>query len=105
MVMYEDDNSGNLSLVYDYMPQASEIIRDLLDAPVEKEVSFFTKKKSLLKKPTVDEQLVVKIKNGKLSAKTIDQVINTMRDDYNWTVSLKDPLTFEIEKDRIREVY
>lgn len=105
MVMYEDDNSGNLSLVYSYVPQASEIVKDLLDAPVEKEASFFAKKKSLLKKPTIDERLVVKIENGKLGAKAVDQVVSTMVDDYNWTVSSKDPLVFEIKKDRIREVY
>ncbi len=47
MVMYEDDGKGNLLLKYEVVPSASEVIRDVLEAPIESGETFQNKKKGV----------------------------------------------------------
>lgn len=72
MVMYEDDAQGYLSLVYDYRPSASEVIKDIAEAPIERGETFQNKKKG--KKvlgPLLDEWIIVDADLGEKAAQLV----------------------------------
>lgn len=95
MVMYEDDNKGDLYLRYEVVPSANEIIKDLVMAPIEFGDSFSSKKKN--KKPTIDKYLIVDCKLGK---KTEESIVNSIKDLMpEWkAIKAKDLLGFELEE-------
>lgn len=64
MVMYEDDNEGNLILFYDYTPSATEVVKDIKEAPIEYGDTFQSKRKG--KKSTLDKWICIdaELKDG-----------------------------------------
>lgn len=72
MVMYEDDAQGYLSLVYDYVPSASEVLRDVDEAPIERGETFQNKKKGKKHlRPLLDEWIVIDANLGDKAAQIV----------------------------------
>lgn len=69
MVMYEDDGKGNLLLKYEVVPSASEVIRDVLEAPIESGETFQNKKKCV--KAVLDKYIFVDANLGKKAEETV----------------------------------
>lgn len=69
MVMYEDDGKGNLLLKYEVVPSASEVIRDVLEAPIESGETFQNKKKGV--KAVLDKYILVDANLGKKAEETV----------------------------------
>lgn len=63
MVMYEDDGKGNLLLKYEVVPSASEVIRDVLEAPIESGETFENKRKNT--KAILDKYIFIDADLGK----------------------------------------
>ena len=69
MVMYEDDCKGNLLLKYDVVPSVSEVIRDVLEAPIESGETFQNKKKGV--KAILDKYILIDANLGKKAEETV----------------------------------
>ena len=63
MVMYEDDGEGYLTLRYEVVPSAAEVIRDVLNAPIESGETFQNKKRGL--KAILDKYILIDAELGK----------------------------------------
>ena len=63
MVMYEDDSKGNLLLKYEAVPSANEVIRDVLEAPIESGETFGNKRKNT--KAILDKYIFIDAELGK----------------------------------------
>ena len=79
MVMYEDDGEGNLLLKYEVVPSVSEVIRDVLEAPIESGETFQNKKKGV--KAVLDKYILV---DAELSKKAEETVVAEVTAKMNW---------------------
>lgn len=79
MVMYEDDAVGNLFLRYETIPSAAEVVRDVLNAPIESGETFQNKKKG--RKAIKDKAIVIDAALGK---KALDEVVKTVEEKTGW---------------------
>ena len=68
MVMYEDDGEGNLLLKYEVVPSVSEVIRDVLEAPIESGETFQNKKKGV--KAKIDKFIIIDANQRKKAEET-----------------------------------
>lgn len=69
MVMYEDDSKGNLLLKYEAVPSANEVIRDVLEAPIESGETFGNKRKNT--KAILDKYIFIDAELGKKAEETV----------------------------------
>lgn len=95
MVMYEDDNNGSLYLRYEDPPSASKIVKDLVDAPIERGESFYKKKKLKKKKETIDKYIIIDYKLSNEMEKSVVHDIDVLKPDWKPTKS-KGLLGFEL---------
>ena len=79
MVMYEDDGKGNLILKYEVVPSANEVIRDVLEAPIESGETFQNKKKGV--KAILDKYIFI---NAELGKKAEETVVAEVTAKTNW---------------------
>lgn len=79
MVMYEDDGEGYLTLRYDVVPSAAEVIRDVLNAPIESGETFQNKKHGL--KAIIDKYILIDAELGK---KAEEAVVAEVTEKMNW---------------------
>ena len=79
MVMYEDDGEGYLTLMYDVVPSAAEVIRDVLNAPIESGETFQNKKRGL--KAIIDKYILIDAELGKKAEET---VVAEVTEKMNW---------------------
>lgn len=105
MVVYEDNNEGVLSLKYDYTPSASEVVRDIVDAPIEQKETFQSKRKG--SKATIDKYVAI-VAAG-LGDKAKKSIIDDMQ-DRGWeecavTISGEKHLGFKIPEETVKEGY
>lgn len=105
MVMYEDDNKGVLALRYSYTPSASEVVKDIIDAPIERGETFQNRRKG--SKATVDKYVAI-VAEG-LGDKAKKCIVSDMQ-DYGWEespviVGKGKYLGFKIPEEAEREEY
>lgn len=79
MVMYEDDSKGNLFLKYEAVPSANEVIRDVLEAPIESGETFGNKRKNT--KAILDKYIFIDAELGKKAEETVVAEVTTKT---NW---------------------
>lgn len=79
MVMYEDDGVGNLILKYESTPSANEVIRDVLEAPIESGETFQNKRKG--RKALKDTHIMISANIGK---KASDEIVETIEKKTGW---------------------
>lgn len=85
MVMYEDDAKGNLYLKYESTPSANEVVRDVLNAPIESGETFKNKRKGM---PSIlDRYILVEAQLGK---KAEEQVVADVTEVTNWKAIKKE---------------
>lgn len=80
MVMYEDDGVGNLILKYETTPSANEVIRDILEAPIESGETFQNAKKGC--KAVKDDYILV---SSDMKQKSADEVVKAVEEKTGWT--------------------
>lgn len=80
MVMYEDDGKGNLTLKYEVVPSAAEVIRDVFNAPIESGETFQNKKRGV--KAIFDKYIFIDAKLGKKAEESVVAEVVTNR--MNW---------------------
>lgn len=93
MVMYEDYCKGKLFLKYENTPSANEVIRDVLNAPIESGETFQNKKKGML---VINDKYIVVLAD--LGPKAEEQVLQEIADARpNWkAVKVEGKLGFEL---------
>lgn len=102
MVMYEDDSKGHLFLNYDYVPSASEVLRDLEEAPIERGETFQNKGKKVL----FDEFLIVNASLGEKAAQTVyEEMTNKGFKAQPFAIDNKMVTAFKIPDEALREEY
>lgn len=77
--MYEDDGEGYLTLRYEVVPSAAEVIRDVLNAPIESGETFQNKKRGL--KAIFDKYILIDAELGKKAEET---VVAEVTEKMNW---------------------
>lgn len=100
MVMYEDDSKGNLYLRYEYTPSASEVIRDVLEAPIERE-TFQSKRKHSLS--ITDTRILIDANLGKNAE---ESVVSEIQEKTSWKAIKKEGTSmfgFELPEDAASE--
>lgn len=79
MVMYEDDGVGFLILKYETTPSANEVIRDILEAPIESGETFQNTKKG--RKAIKDDFILV---SSDMKKKATDEVEKVVEEKTGW---------------------
>lgn len=97
MMMYESDGSTLVLNYGDKIPGASEIICDIIEAPIEQQSAESKKTK---KKETNETKLVVS-SNSMFGQKVVDEVAEAVK-PYGFK-KLKDGFAFSIPEDGISE--
>lgn len=85
MVLYEDDAKGNLYLRYKETPSANEVIRDVLEAPIESGETFQNKRKNMIS--ITDVRVLVDAALGK---KAEEQVVSEVTSKTAWKAIKKE---------------
>jgi hypothetical protein len=97
MVLYEDDAKGNLYLRYKETPSANEVIRDVLEAPIESGETFQNKRKNMIS--ITDVRVLVDAALGK---KAEEQVVSEVTSKTTWKAIKKESTKlfgFELPED------
>lgn len=80
MVMYEDYCKGELFLRYENTPSANEVIRDVLNAPIESGETFQNKKKGM---KAINDKFIV-IDAPSLGKKAQEEIVATVTEKTGW---------------------
>lgn len=80
MVMYEDYCKGELFLRYENTPSANEVIRDVLNAPIESGETFQNKKRGM--KPINDKFILIDAPS--IGKKAKEEVIAAVTEKTGW---------------------
>lgn len=102
MVMYDDDGKGNLYLRYEYTPSASEVVRDVLDAPIENGETYQSKRRGQV--AITDNRVLVDATLGK---KAEEEIVSTISEEKpHWKAIRKEGTSlfgFEFPEDGANE--